>query len=352
MKIGPGVGLGNWTETQTAVDAEFRVDGYPAGDWITSNSNTIGDVVPNATVSLRDTGTATLTLSRNYDPLKTDLTNLVAIYNGIVDTLHAYTGYNEEAGTSGLMQGDSTLNLLLSSVRSTMMGPVSGFSSEDSFTMAAEIGMEIDKDGHLALDDSVLDAALAQDYLGVLRLIGASGTGGTDNAGLQYDGSLSSTQSGTYEVEIDYDAAGAVTAARSRLAGEATWRSMDVDGTVLTGALDTAEQGMQLSVITSGVSETISYEVRSQQGFAGAAHDRLEEIMSPVDGAFTTKKDQLDLNLTAVGKQIEVQEDRLLEMQDRLTKKYARLEATLAQLEGLNSAYSSLFQSLANNSKS
>ena len=339
----------NWTQTRTARDAQFRVDGYPAGDWITSSTNTLGNVVPNATVTLHGIGTATLTLNRNYNPLKTDLSNLVAIYNGIVDTLDTYTGYDEATSRPGIMQGDSTLNLLVASVRATLTGPVSGFTSEDSFTMAARIGLEIDKDGHLALDESKLDEALAEDYLGVLRLIGASGTGGTDNTGLQFDSALSSTQSGTYEVEVDYDAAGGVTAGRIRLSGETSWRSMVVDAATLTGDVGYPEQGMALTVITPGVSETIPYEIRVQQGFAGSAYDRLEEIMNQVDGAFVTKKNQIDLTLTSLGKQIDRQEERLLAMEERLTEKYARLEATLAQLEGLNAAFASLFQVLANN---
>ena len=347
-----GFGGGAWTETQTAENAEFRVDGYPGGDWIESSTNVLGNVIPNVTVTFHDTGTETLTFSRNHGPLKTDLGNLVGIYNGIVDALDTYTGYDEATGRAGIMQGDSTLNLLISSVRATLTGAVSGFTSEDSFSMAAQIGLEIDKDGHLELDEAILDEALAQDYLGVLRVIGASSTGGTNDAGLQFDSALSSTQAGAYEVEVDYDAAGAVTAARIRLAGEAVWRSMDVDSATLTGALGNPEQGMGLTVITPGVSETISYEVRVQQGFAGAAYDRLEEIMNPVDGAITTKKEQIDLTITSLGKQIDVQEERLLAMQERLTQKYARLEATLVQIEGLNSAYASLFQSLAISSQS
>lgn len=342
-------GGGRWVETQSAENAEFRVDGYPEGEWIESSTNTLSNVVPNVTVTLHDTGTETLTLSRDYQPLKTDLSNLVAIYNGIVDTLDTYTGYDEETGTSGIMQGDSTLNLLIASVRATLTGPVSGFTSEDSFTMAAQLGIEIDKDGHLSLDESTLDEALAEDYLGVLRLIGASGTGGTDNTGLQFDSALTSTEAGTYEVEVDYDAAGGVTAARVRLAGESSWRSMVVDGTSLTGDVGNPEQGMALTVITPGVSETIPYEVRVQQGFAGSAYDRLEEIMNPVDGAFLTKKNQIDLTLTAIGKQIDRQEERLLAMEERLSEKYARLETTLVQLEGLNAAFASLFQMFANN---
>jgi len=344
-----GFEAGNWIETLTAQNAEIRLDGYPPGKWIERSTNTISDVIPNVTVELYTPGTATVTVTRNSGPLKTDLSNLVAIYNGIVDKMDQYTGYDAESGTGGVMQGDSTLHGVFQRVRSAITGAAGGFdSSQDAFVMAAQIGLEIDEDGYLALDEGTLSEALSEDYLAVLRLIGASASGGTDSADLQFDSALTNTQPAIYDVEVDYDAGGQITAARIKLETEESWRALNVDGMGLSGQIGQPEQGLELTVLSGGVSETIGYQVRVQQGFAGQTHDRLEDIMSPVDGAYKTKKDHIDSAIEMLNKQIARQEDRLARIEQRLYEKFARLEATLAQLEAFNSAFQSLFQQLTN----
>jgi len=75
----------------------------------------------------------------------------------------------------------------------------------------------------------------------------------------------------------------------------------------------------------------------------------LDELMDPLNGAFTTKSSQIDRAIETLNQQIEDQEDRLVTIEQRLREKYARLEATLAELEGQNSAFQSLFQSISTN---
>lgn len=348
-----GFEAANWTETQTAQNGQLRVDGYPAADWIERAGNTVADLIPNVTLELYDTGTATVTVTRNHGPLKTDLSNLVAIYNGIVDKMDEYTGYDPETEAAGIMQGDSTLYGVFQQVRSGITGTVAGFdSSRDTFVMAAQIGLEIDEKGQLALDESALEDALNEDYLGVLRLIGAAASGGTDNADLQFDSALDSTQPGVYDVEVDYDAGGQITDARIKLEDEGSWRALNVAGMDLSGQIGNPEQGLELTVLSGGISETIPYQVRVQLGFAGATFARLEDIMSEIDGAYKTKKGQIDSAIDALDKQIDRQEDRLEKTEQRLYERYARLEATLAQFEAINSAFQSLFQQLAQTANS
>ena len=342
-----GFEAGTWTETLQAQNAEIRLDGYPGGDWMARASNTITDVIPNVTLELYTAGTATVTVTRNNGPLTTDIHNLVAIYNGIVDKMGTYTGYDAETETAGILQGDSTLHGVFQQIRSALIGRVAGFdTSEDTFVLAAQIGLEIDKDGRLQLDTDVLADALSQDYMGVLRLIGAAASGGTNSADLQFDSAMDSTQAGVYDIEVDYGAAGEITDARIKLEGEGSWRALNVDGMGLSGQLGQAEQGLELTVLNGGISETIPYQVRVQQGFATATSDRLEEIMSTVDGAYLTKSNQIDSAIDMINKQIDRQEDRLETVEQRLFEKFTRLEVSLAQYEALNTAFESLFQQL------
>jgi len=348
-----GFGAGEWTETLDAVDAQVRVDGYPAGDWITLSSNSVTDVIPGVTLDLKDvtSGTpVTVTMTRSTQDLKNDLDNLAEIYNGIVDTIDNYTGYDEETGQGGALQGDSTLYGLVTRVRSAMTGLLTGFDSDnDTYMLASQIGLEIDRDGKMEFDSAAFDTAVEADYQSVLEVIGAMGQGSTDTADVQFSKAESVTEAGVYEVEIDYDGAGAITAARMRKSGETTWNDATVNGTTITGMLGAAEEGLTLDVINAGNNETISYEVNVKKGFAGAAAEILEDIMDDVDGAFVTKKSRIDDAVADLSDRIEDLEDRLLKKEEQLLAKYARMEQLMAQLDAQRGAFEALMSSLEAN---
>lgn len=350
-----GFDSATWTETLDAVDAQIRVDGYPAADWITKSSNSIADVIPGVTLALRDTGTVTVSTTRSTTELKNNLSNLAEIYNGIVDTIENYTGYDEETGQAGALQGDSTLNGLITRVRGVMTGLLTGFDSDnDTHMMAAQIGLEIDRYGEMTFDSSTFDTAVEADYQSVLEVIGAAGQGSTDNADLQFSKAESITEAGTYEVEIDYDGAGAISAARMRKSGETTWNDATVSGTTITGMLGQAEEGLTLDVLTGGTSETISYEVNVKRGLAGAVVDVLDTILDEVDGVFVTKKSQIDDAVADLSDRIEELQDRLLKREEQLLAKYARMETLLAQMDAQRGAFEAMMSSIEamNNSSS
>lgn len=348
-------GVANWTE-QVAGNAQVRIDGYPNGEWIERSSNSISDLIPNVTLNL--TGTATgadavvVTLNRDTGDLKNDLQNLVNIYNGIVDAMGNYAGYHEDTGRAGILQGDMLVNIVRTQIRGPLAAAVPGFlDSVDTFTLATQLGLKIDRYGHLELDEAVLDEALKEDYHAVLSLIGAVGSGGSDNEFIQFNSADGTTTAGVYEVEIDFDENGVVTAARIRTDSGEDWRDATVEGGVITGQSGNPEQYLQLQAIwdssKSGTPYTESGNVRVQEGFAGAIYDHLEEILDLVDGTIITKKKQFDSTIEGINKQIESQEARLEQKEQRLLERYARMEATLARLDAQRGAVEALLQSLS-----
>lgn len=362
----------DFTEVQDAQDAWIKIDGYPAGpgNWIERSSNTLTDVIPGVTVTLKDTGTAGVTvrpaeqqevdsvavnLTRYTQALKTDLQNLAEVYNGIVDTVEEYAGYDPATQTAGVLIGDAGLNTLLSRIRSALVTGAPGFQAGDeSYTLPAQIGIEIDRDGHLSVDTAVLDEALADDYFGVLALIGAIGTGASSSSNLQYDGATPGTSPGTYEVQVEFDGGGSITAASIRTQGETEWRDASWNGNVITGLAGNPEAGLQMTFVwESGLTSPLTAEVRVQQGFAGSLYDRLDEILDPLDGAIPIKKDRYADAITQLNRRIETEQDRVAEREQRLREKYARLEATLAQLDSLRAAFDSVLTALEslNNSR-
>jgi len=359
-----GFEAATWTETVTARDSQFRINGYPTSDWIERNTNTVTDAIPGATLYLTgagtdtETGKTTITLNRTTQTLKDNLNNLASIINGLNMKLEEYTGYDQDTEESGVLQGDYFLLSVYNSVVNTITNRAAGFADGDggeTFTLPAQIGLEVaDKTGEVTFDASTFSDAVDEDYLAVLELIGAQATGATSSADVEFAGAADSTTAGTYDLQIDYDAEGNITEARIKLQSEEEYRTMTVsDNETLTGEYGNPEQYLELEVLQGGTSETKEYTVRVKQGFTGALYDQLDGVLDAIDGTMQAKRDSYS-NTKGTGqidqldKRIEREQIRLEETEERLRAKYARLEATLAELDAQRGAFESLFQALEN----
>ncbi|MCD4824080.1 MAG: flagellar filament capping protein FliD [Phycisphaerae bacterium] len=343
----------DFLETQTTQDAEYRVDGYPSATWMTSSSNTITDVLDDVTLRLTGTGTASVNVMHSYANLAGNLTGMVSAYNSLVDTIDEYTGYDASTGDGGLLQGDSTVSTWLTSLKSLAITTIAGFDSDDdAFAMLAQIGIEIDRYGHLELDSSVLGEALDSDPAAVEFLIGADGRGLAEDSYFHFDSALSTTKAGLYEVKVDFDATGNITAAWFRNEGEGAgdWRAAAVDGNTITGSTSYDEAGLSVNVIWNGTpSCTQTSDVRFQKGFAGAMYDIIDELLDSVDGPLQLRQDSYQNSMDDLDDKMETLEARLEVKEQMYQEKFARLEAALTQLNGQYSAYSALFAQLDSN---
>lgn len=200
----------------------------------------------------------------------------------------------------------------------------------------------------MSLDGSAFDDAIAEDYEGVLALIGADKTGSSNSSMVQFYGASSRyTAAGSYSVQVVVSG-GAVTSARIKSAGDSTYRDATVDGNIITGnsTFDANgnpvhdENGLQLSVDTS-VDGTYTATVQVKQGFAGTMEDIVDNIVKSRTGYLTVDQDAVQDNIDSLEDRIAQEEERLEGVQARLTLKYAQLEATLTTLKGQLTSLSS-----------
>ena len=346
---------GNWTVTQQAQNAQVRVDGFPAGNWIERSTNTISDIIPDVTLTLVNT-TATgesemLTLTRSTSDLKSDLENLVAIYNGLVDTVDEYAGYDEETETSGILQGNASVTSILTQMRMILSGTAAGFvAGTDAYTMFSEIGIEFDAEGKLELDTDTLDDAIEANFDGVLSLIGALSSGTTDDDYIKFTSAEESTEAGTYEISVSFNAAGEITQALIRTKGDTVWRNATWDGSTITCEDDeNPEKGLMFMAAWDGVSSTQTAELRVLRGFAGMIYDHMDTVLADDTGTVFLMKEGFQNQIDTLENSIEAQTKRLEQQEKHLRAKFARLEATLAKLDAQRGAVESLLQSLSTN---
>ncbi|RTE66863.1 flagellar hook protein FliD [Amphritea opalescens] len=151
----------------TAADAVFSVDGQS----MTSSSNTITDVIPDATITLKDSNVGepiTLSISENSSAIKNQITTLVDGYNELIALINEQTSYDADTGAAGSLLGDSLVNTIERQIRNTLTDRIEN--SDSNYTSLASIGITTTTDGSLELDSDTLDTALENDYTGVATL--------------------------------------------------------------------------------------------------------------------------------------------------------------------------------------
>jgi flagellar hook-associated protein 2 len=325
--------------------------------WISRSSNTVDDVIHGVTLHLHDTTDSNgvtlhlhdttdsngedITLTRDTASITDKLNAMVEAYNSAVALIQSKTGYNEALEAAGPLMGDYIISTMRSQLLAPLIGQTSGFIVDiDTFLMPAQIGLELDRDGMLSLDSSVFSEAIAEDYMGVLALIGADKTGSSDSNTIEFYGASSDyTTAGNYDVEVVISG-GVISTAKIKLSTESTYRDMTIDGNVVTGNSTFNDNGypvypehsLQLSVDLS-VDDTFTATVRVKQGFAGALEDSLGNILKTTTGSIQIDQEYVDDQIELLEDKIENEEERLINVEERLVTRYAYLESTLTLLQ-------------------
>ena len=170
----PVTGLDFANNAQSAQDAELRFNGVT----VTRSSNTIGDLIPGATVTLFGTASAArIDLTRNVANAESRIRNLVEAYNdavALLDELGRREGGSEEF--SGALAGQPILRQVTQQLRSLITGDSS--TPGGNIKALRDVGVTLDRNGRLQVDDTRLQRALSDNFDDVVRMFSAN----TDNA--------------------------------------------------------------------------------------------------------------------------------------------------------------------------
>ena len=148
---------------QEASDASLTVNGVG----ITRSTNTINDVITGVTLDLQaTTSTATsLTVVRDATGVKEKIQGIVEAYNNLVSDFGVLSGPKSDDPDdvfSGSLRGDSTVRTVLSQIRQIFFGESE--TAGDTVKSFRDLGVSVDKDGVVTLDEATLDAALSTNF--------------------------------------------------------------------------------------------------------------------------------------------------------------------------------------------
>jgi len=338
-----------FTQTQTARNAEIRLDGYPPSGWIERSSNTVSDLISGVTLSLLSTSATPtqVTVTADTSTWLEEITGLVEAYNDAVAYIQEQTKYDAATGEAGVLFGNYGLQIVKGELSAIATGNAPGFRDpDDPYLNLAQIGITTDADetsdtfGQLLIDTATLSAALSANPTGVADLMADYFAGVSDDASgnITYYSSLPGfTQPGVYEVE-------ATVTGGVLVSGTINGHAATVDGDTLTGTSGYPEYGLAVRVnLADGVH---TGTVRLKLGVNGRFSEKLDDLLSATGGPVNILIDNYEEIVENIDEKIAFEQRRVEAYRQRLVQQFSRLEAVLSQLNEQSNYLASQIQKL------
>ena len=145
---------------------------------MTNSSNTIKDVIAGTTLNLIKEDAATtvnLTVGRDLDAIKNNIQDYVSKYNDLMSYINTQFSYDtEKKKTGGVLFGDGTLSSVKSDISALLTQTIWGVNS--NFSIMGMIGINLDNNQLLTIDDALLTGYLQTNFNDVKALFTAQGT--------------------------------------------------------------------------------------------------------------------------------------------------------------------------------
>jgi len=169
--VDPDVPTGPTVVRAGAQNARLVIDGLT----VERTGNTIGDLIPGVTLTLNKQSAASaaeeLVLVEDRTASRARLDAFVGAWNDLARSMRSLGTAAD--GTAGLLSGDSTLRAL----GAELEGVLTRVIGAGSVANLADLGLQLQRDGTLLVDDATFAAALAGNPGAIDRLFSAAETG-------------------------------------------------------------------------------------------------------------------------------------------------------------------------------
>lgn len=152
-------------------DAKFTLDGVE----LTSATNAVTGAISGATLTLKKADEATIDLTKDAAAVKKNVQGLVSSVNDMLAAIAAQSAFDTKTYSSGVLFGDGVARGAKDAVRGLLFTDSPGIAG--TLKNLASVGVGLDKDGNVTLDDAAFDAAIDANPEGVAALFQAVGMG-------------------------------------------------------------------------------------------------------------------------------------------------------------------------------
>ncbi len=153
---------------QNPQNAQFTYNGIS----MERTTNSITDLITGATITLnsKSTATANLSITQNTSGIPDLVNTFISAFNSTSSKLKDLTAYDTATKTAGTLQGVAEVSSIYSSLTSILTKTTSDGKS------LMDYGFELDKNGNLSVDSSVLSSKLASDPAALEKLFRGDST--------------------------------------------------------------------------------------------------------------------------------------------------------------------------------
>ena len=167
----PANSVTNLTQTQSAQNASFSINGFPA----TSPSNVVSGAITGVTLNLLAASAVntptTLSVTPDTTGAQTSIGTFVTALNGVLSSIQSLTGYDPTTQTAGALNGNATLESFQNQLQN-VLDQVSPPNSSGGVQSLADIGITADASGSYGSDTNKLGLALSANLTSVASLLG------------------------------------------------------------------------------------------------------------------------------------------------------------------------------------
>ncbi|MDG2079207.1 MAG: flagellar filament capping protein FliD, partial [Pseudomonadales bacterium] len=386
----------NLTQANAALDAQITVNGQT----VTSNSgNVFSDVISNVSITAlaETTSAGTVTITKDIDQATSAVSDFVDSFNALTTSVKDLgRAGSEDGATGGILVGNSVLRSLSGQLRSVIFNVIDETQPEGLRTLS-DIGINIDREGRLALDSSKLASLLETNFDDVARLLAADGNAIAQNQQLQ------SLSFGTVNSEVgegdltisvgdtSFTVVISAGAANNTLQGVRDSINAAGDNAGVTASIILVDDGLggtnaQLILTADEVGDESAIAITVVDGSDGDNEDTFglsrlasvnltENVASTLDapsgivlrlqdvvagflggggevGIIDTRTQGLTRDIDRIDDERLVEQNRLNAFQDRLTRQFAGLDLLVANLTASGDFLLSQLSSISEISKS
>ncbi|MFA5730479.1 MAG: flagellar filament capping protein FliD [Acidithiobacillus sp.] len=246
-------GSSGMTLSQAAQNAGVSINGLA----VTSASNTISGAIPGVSLNLlQASGSTTLQVSASNSAFVGAVQSFTTAFNQTMGTINQLTAYNAQAGSGGPLLGDASVQGLRTQLLNLISGQGVGVASGSAYNSLGSVGLGLTSSGTISLNTSTLSTALNSDFNSVAGLFGQVGS--TSNANVQYVGAGSSTQAGTYALNVSQAATQATVSGSAAVptSGIAQSESLTISSGSSSVVVSLAS-GSSLATIVNTINDTL-----------------------------------------------------------------------------------------------
>ena len=151
-------GLISQTNLTTAKNAQVTIDGLA----VERSSNVFSDVLAGVSFTVSSVGTTTFTIDADPEGMKENVRSLVDAYNAVIEFINTQNTYAEETGAGGELFGDGALRSVGSTIHSALFNiDISKVTGNNAYATLGLIGVDLNADGTLTIDETQFDEKLA-----------------------------------------------------------------------------------------------------------------------------------------------------------------------------------------------